>query len=41
MAENKSKPDDQESSEFATQKFTPEELLGEQGAGCETGTGYS
>jgi len=32
MAENKSKPDDQESSEFATQKFTPEELLGEQGA---------
>lgn len=30
MEEKKSKPDDQESSEFATQKFTPEELLGEQ-----------
>jgi len=30
MAEKKSKPDDQESSEFATQKFTPEELMGKQ-----------
>lgn len=31
MAEKESKPDDKESSEFATQKFTPEELMGEQG----------
>ena len=31
MAEKKSQPDNQESSEFATQKFTPEELMGEQG----------
>ena len=31
MAVKNSKPDDQESSEFATQKFTPEELMREQG----------